>query len=1228
MKKFYKLFPVLVLIAFFTNRTAVAQVNLAPSATATAYTPDPGGLYNWSQINDLSFNTCGNQESFIWTSNIGIQGTEQMTFTWTSAKSMNKIRFHNAQNNARNLTGADVYYYNGSTYVFWKAITIQQACLDSVTFPTITTTSLRLTNFKMTGSGQQSNPNWREIEIISAPSLDVDAGVSGFNPINICNYTQALDARVFNFGKKTLDSFKLHWSINNVNQTSLNVYSSLISARDTGIRLNANFTFTANTTYRFKLWTSAPNGLTDSIPANDTLVYTVNFLGNPTAPSTTPIQQCGNGRPMLTAIPALNTDSIMWFDANTGGKFLGIGRSILGPMITSTRTFYAQAIKFGGSVSLGTGFGGTTIITGNTAQFNGSMFNVVTVNSVVVDSLTFKLLNNNPSTNFRLYYKVGTHVGFETTASAWTLISSGSARCFTSNGTNYIRVPTNTLILQPSTTYGFYFTTDPTVGGGNDMFVTNGAISASNGDMTITGNRAIGGLFASQGVYSTWTANVEFMLKKQCTNSSRTALTVTVKPRPIGADFSKGAPFKGQYRVGDMSKPDVAEVGKNIVYDIVPPTGYNNSNYNTTWLINSVTATTRYGYTVNSSEYIYTPPTGSNSGHISLTPSSTYLDSFITFSVRFIDLGPYYCDSTIKRTVVIAPTPKPSFKFPASICLGDAVLFDNTTFIHSGTSTYMWYFDDGDSSDLVSPVHEYKQAGTYDIRLVATSFPWGTIEDTIIRVEVGELPQVKYKVNNKCQGIAVTFQNQTVVGSGVLTYDWDFGDNTAHSTVTNPTHLYNNPGGYKVTLTAEANGCKASLSKNAYMFARPIANFLTPLSPVCANSVASLPNTTTLALGQQGAFWTYGDGSSSTQFNGDHVFTAPGTYNVKLLAVSEFDCRDSVTRQVTIKPTPAPDFSADLYCGKKPTTFTNTTNEVVPNPIYRWNFSDGYNSSLKNITRSWPYEGPFTAKLTATYSNGCSASIDKNFEVLIQPKAAFDVKDICSGETAVFANLSTGDRSNILYNWDFGDGVFSNSTAPVKLYNPTSTTTYTVNLVASYNGGCSDTTRKNITVSESPNCDFTFKNLGFLNAQFTPANTGYTSYSWFFGDGGSSLNSTPTYKYAYSGNFNVTMKATNAAGCECELTKKFSANTDVQSVINGSGINVYPNPNNGTFTVSNNSNSGMKVEVFNILGVKVLESNTDESSTVINLNDSARGIYLVKITINGVTSTIKITVTN
>ena len=702
--------------------------------------------------------------------------------------------------------------------------------------------------------------------------------------------------------------------------------------------------------------------------------------------------------------------------------------------------------------------------------------------------------------------------------------------------------------------------------------------------------------------------------------------TVTTYGSPSGATMITGSVFQGKASIGSPAQPDVVEIGKTNKYELTPPSGYSNANFGSTWFISSVVAKTKYGVVVPSGNYSLTNPSGGNNAILSFTGNSNYLDSNITFSYKIMNT-PNGCDSTISRTVRVVPTPKPNFKLPGAICLGDFTNFDNTTSIHSGTSTYMWYFGDGDSSDNTNPIHEYAMAGTYNVKLVATSFPYGIVKDTIITVNVGDIPQVKFRPLNKCQGTPVTFQNQTTISSGAITYDWDFGDASVHATSSNPGHLYSAPGAYKVTLTATANGCAASQTRNAYTFAVPVPDFIAPATPVCAKTPITLSNTSTISMGDQGALWDYSDGNISTTKDGVHAFDIAKTYNVKLTAVSEFGCKDSIIKQVVVKPAPVPTFVGDQFCGKIPTVFTNTTVEDVANPNYTWTFSDNYTSFQKNVSRTWPYEGKFSATLKAQYTNGCVGETSKDFTVLIQPKANFTANDICSGETLNFVNLTAGDKGNINYKWDFGNGTGTEA-SPKRLYNPAVTTTYTVTLAASYTNGCADTITKTVTVSQAPTCDFTIVNQGFMKYQFAPVIGTYTKYEWYFGEGGASTLKNPAYQFLYAGGFKVKMIATNSAGCSCETTKLVSATSSVANINNVTGLKIYPNPNNGAFTVSNSNGGIMKIEVYNLLGSKIASQTTNENSASVNLGDVAKGIYLVKVTINDVTTTTKITVAN
>ena len=571
-----------------------AQTNLAPSATATCNTTSggttSGGGWNWNQINNGTISNCGNQEAFIWTQSPPAS-TDYMNWEWTSAKSISKIIFYNAltSNPGRTMTGCTVQYWNGSAFVTWYTTSssqIGQQCVDSISFPTITTTQIRITDVKMVTTGQNSNPNWREIQIISGASVNNDAGVASMGALDFCSNTQALSARVFNYGKKTLDSVRLHWSINGTPQTSKYITSKLKGGKDTVIPLNAAYNLTNNTTYNFKLWTSFPNGTVDSVAANDTLKYTLKFFGNPPAPTTTSFIQCGIGRPRLSATTGVSTDTIMWYRTPTGGSPFGMGATITGPSISATTTFYAQAIRFAAKSSFNNGLSGYIVVSFNYSAYNGNYFDMTPTSPINIDSMAFRIYNFTSTTNYLLYYKAGSYNGFETNSSAWTAVNGGGGRVYSAGGQNFIKVSAKGLLINPGQSYGFYFTIDPSTGGGNDIYM-QGGVNRGNADLNITGGKYSYGLFGSTQFGPNYTIDCIVDYSKACINTARTPLVVTVKPRPIGADVVKGAPFNGQFRVGDMTTPDIAVLGKAVTYELSPPTGYSNADQGSTWVINN-----------------------------------------------------------------------------------------------------------------------------------------------------------------------------------------------------------------------------------------------------------------------------------------------------------------------------------------------------------------------------------------------------------------------------------------------------------------------------------------------------------------------------------------------------------------------------------------------------------------------------------------------------------------
>jgi hypothetical protein len=63
---------------------------------------------------------------------------------------------------------------------------------------------------------------------------------------------------------------------------------------------------------------------------------------------------------------------------------------------------------------------------------------------------------------------------------------------------------------------------------------------------------------------------------------------------------------------------------------------------------------------------------------------------------------------------------------------------------------------------------------------------------------------------------------------------------------------------------------------------------------------------------------------------------------------------------------------------------------------------------------------------------------------------------------------------------------------------------------------------------------------------------------------------------------------------------------------NDNSVKIYPNPNSGVFTAISNTQSS-KIEVFNLVGKMVYQSQLNSLQTEIQLTNQPKGIYFCKI---------------
>ena len=236
---------------------------------------------------------------------------------------------------------------------------------------------------------------------------------------------------------------------------------------------------------------------------------------------------------------------------------------------------------------------------------------------------------------------------------------------------------------------------------------------------------------------------------------------------------------------------------------------------------------------------------------------------------------------------------------------------------------------------------------------------------------------------------------------------------------------------------------------------------------------------------------------------------------------------------------PVANFGGSPVSGKAPLNVIFTDTSTGSPTAWKWNFGDGTTSTAKNPTHTYSAVGNYTVKLTATNAAGSNTVTESNYikvtSTLQTPVASF-ISNVTSGNvplSVAFTDKSTGSPTS--WKWSFGDGKTSTQQSPTHTYSAAGY--YTVKLTTTNAAGNNTVTKSNyikVTTVTKPVASFsaspTSGNVP-LSVAFTDKSTGSpTSWKWSFGDGTSSTQQSPTYKYSAAGNYTVTLTATNAAG--------------------------------------------------------------------------------------------------
>lgn len=118
----------------------------------------------------------------------------------------------------------------------------------------------------------------------------------------------------------------------------------------------------------------------------------------------------------------------------------------------------------------------------------------------------------------------------------------------------------------------------------------------------------------------------------------------------------------------------------------------------------------------------------------------------------------------------------------------------------SVASGWLWDFGDGSTSTEQNPQHTYSTAGSHTVRMIAYTDAGAETVEKAGYISVTERPQAKFTAAPTAGlgPLEVSFADRST--GNPTSWHWDFGDGVV-STDRDPTHMYQTPGNYSVSLT-------------------------------------------------------------------------------------------------------------------------------------------------------------------------------------------------------------------------------------------------------------------------------------------------------------------------------------------------------------------------------------------------------------------------------------------
>jgi serine protease len=545
---------------------------------------------------------------------------------------------------------------------------------------------------------------------------------------------------------------------------------------------------------------------------------------------------------------------------------------------------------------------------------------------------------------------------------------------------------------------------------------------------------------------------------------------------------------------------------------------------------------------------------------ISPTPATTVVYSIIGNN--------NLCSAVQTATIFVNASPTLSINSP-TICSGNSAVLTPT-----GASNYTWTSGTGTLfTSIITPT----PASTTVFNVIGSNGFCAASQNAT--VFVNPTPTLTAANQTICTGTT-----GTLTVSGANTYLWNTGA-TTNSILSNPT------GNVSYTVIGTSIGCSSSRTLIAFSENTPSLSLSANTTSLCAGSSATLT-----VNGASSYLWSTGSTSTNVVVSP----TASGTFSVMGTNVT---CTATVSSPLFVISAPSLSLSANpplpFFCVGNTATLiaqgvynnitwsTGQTNSTVVSPT----ITSTYTVQASNYQNT----GCSTSSLVTIIANANPISVVSTSNANCTNPCSGIATATTSGGTAPFTYNLSGGNCNTIPCANLCAGNYTLSTKNAE--GCTSQTLFSISApantmslsTATANSSCSNCATGSATVS--------------INGGLAPF-----SYSWTPNAVASAIN-TALLPRCYT----VSVVDANKCTAQTSLCVGFDLSSGINNFLNQTNLlSIYPNPAIDAVTIDF---KGVMFDcsIYNNLGQLVIEKSNSQDLTSINLENIAKGVYILQI---------------